>query len=313
MKNATLKYSNTLERSLNFDGEDKISADGKKNNYEIAYLGAPGDARNMFLKVDPESKNPPPKAISDVMDQANNYYSLIDGTNISDSSTTGKADFKCGPPEGVPIWEWLPAIFCWLGTILPPTISAGNCGGTTAGSTYSNMLSPFKTAANAKDTNKNGVLDGYEIIGNGEVVLRNPEKVFGYGETVPLEVNLTKDGKVIDIDSFNTVSFDIKKLTVISSDKAIPSKVVYDRNGGAELSKIENINAYVNFQPMDIRAQNGVANYSFSTKNDDIDVIFDAHVLTKDRYGVVIVDKKSEPITFSVRSERISVQSKVKT
>lgn len=86
MKNATLKYSKSLERNLNFDGEDKISADGKKNIYEIAYLGAPGDARNMYLKVDPDTKNPPPKVISDAMDQVNNYHSLIDGTNISDVS-----------------------------------------------------------------------------------------------------------------------------------------------------------------------------------------------------------------------------------
>lgn len=76
--------------------------------------------------------------------------------------------------------------------------------------------SVFSTPANALDANKNGILDGYEIIGSGELKLRNPEKIFGYGETVPLEAELTKGGKIIDIDSFNTVSFDIKKLTVLS-------------------------------------------------------------------------------------------------
>lgn len=83
MKNATLKYSSTLERSLDIDGEKRISADGKKNDYEIAYLGAPGDARNMYLKVDPEAKSPFPKEVSDIMDRMNSYRGMIDGTNIS--------------------------------------------------------------------------------------------------------------------------------------------------------------------------------------------------------------------------------------
>ena len=113
MKNATLKYASTLERSLNIDGEQKISANNKKNDYEIAYLGAPGDAQNMYLKVDPEAKSPFPKEVADIMDKVNSYHGLIDGSNIS--NVDNKADFgKCGPPEGVPIWQWLPAIFCWL-------------------------------------------------------------------------------------------------------------------------------------------------------------------------------------------------------
>lgn len=208
----------------------------------------------------------------------------------------------------------MPAIFCWIGNILPPTISAGSCGGKTVGDTNGkSTLSPFATPANSLDANKNGVMDGYEIIGSGELKLGNPEKVFGYNETVPLEAMLTKDGKIIDIDNFNIVSFDLKKLTVVSGDKNTPSRVVYDRTGGDILADIANINAYINFKPMTVRAKNGLASYAFSTKNEDIDVVFDANILTKDRLGTVIVDKKSQPITISVRSERISVLSKIKT
>lgn len=172
--------------------------------------------------------------------------------------------------------------------------------------------SVFATPENALDANKNGILDGYELIGSGELKLRNPDKVFGYAETVPLEAELTKNGKVIDIDDFNSVSFDIKKLTVFSEGIKTAPRVVYDRGGNETDAKIDNISPYINFKPMSIRAQKGLANYSFSTKNDDMDVVFEVHILTKDRYGKVIVDKKSGPITFSVRSERISVQSKMK-
>lgn len=159
------------------------------------------------------------------------------------------------------------------------------------------------------------MLDGYELIGSstGELKLLNPEKVFGYGETVPLEAQLTKDGKIITIDSFNVVSFDIQKLSVSSLNAGIIGKqIMYDRAGNGDIANILNIAPYINFIPQEIRAQNGLASYSFSSKSEDIDVVFSVHILTKDRYGNVIVDKKSAPVTYSVRSERISVQSKIK-
>lgn len=315
MKNATLKYSHTLERSLDIDGEKKISADDTKNDYEIAYLGAPGDARNMYLKLDPEAKGPFPKEISDIMDQVNNYHGLIDGTNIS--NVPAEPEFKCGPPEGVPIWQWLPAIFCWLGTILPPTISGGSCGVKTIGDTTGANSTPsnFTSPANTLDQNKNGVLDGYELIGSpsGELQIQNPEKVFGYNETVPLQALLTQAGKIIDIDDFNTVSFDIKKLAIVSPNSGTAPVVVYDREGSDALANVANINPYINFKPLGVRADHGVANYAFSSKDADINVVFDAHILTKDRYGKVVVDKTATPVTFMIRSLRIGIQSKVKS
>ena len=172
MKNATLKYASMLERSLDIDGAMKISADSKKNDYEIAYLGAPGDAQNMYLKVDPESKSPPSKEISDILNRVNNYHGLIDGSNIS--QVENEPVFQCGPPEGVPIWEWIPAVFCWLGTILPPTVSGGSCGGSESMSANTAQSSFSTNPANALDMNKNGIIDGYELIGKGELLFQNP-------------------------------------------------------------------------------------------------------------------------------------------
>lgn len=39
----------------------------------------------------------------------------------------------------------------------------------------------------------------------------------------------------------------------------------------------------------------------------------DAHILTKDQKGNVVVDKTSLPITLVIRSDRIAVQSSVRT
>jgi hypothetical protein len=202
----------------------------------------------MYLKVDPEAKNPPPKEVSDIMDRMNTLHGLIDGTNIANASNEGASVSKCGPPEGVPIWEWLPAVFCWIGTILPPTISGGSCGSSPGQN--SNSPSTFATPANALDLNRNGVLDGYEIIGSGELRLLNPMKIFGYGESIPLNAELTKDGKLIDIDSFNVVSFNIKKLVLPGNGIGNPAKVVFDRDGTGAISEIGNINSYVNFKPL---------------------------------------------------------------
>lgn len=56
LDNATRKYASLLEQSLDIDGVSKASADDRKNDYEIAYLGAPGDAKGMYVKVDPAEK-----------------------------------------------------------------------------------------------------------------------------------------------------------------------------------------------------------------------------------------------------------------
>lgn len=217
----------------------------------------------------------------------------------------------------MPIWQWLPAIFCWLGTILPPTISAGSCGGKTIGDTTgaNNTPSAFATAANGLDGNKNGILDGYELIGSpsGELQLQNPEKVFGYNESVPLQALLTQAGKVIDIDDFNVVSFGIKKLATISPNSGTAPTVIYDRDANDALANVANINPYISFKPLDVRSDHGVANYAFSSKDADINVVFDAHIMTKDRYGNIVVDKTATPVTFMIRSVRIGIESKVKS
>ncbi len=162
------------------------------------------------------------------------------------------------------------------------------------------------------DLNRNGVLDGYEIIGNGQLLLNTPDKIFGYNETVPLQARPMKDGKVIDIDDFNVVLFDIKKLSLVTRGTVSDLRTIYDREGTGALADIANIKDYITFKPSQVRAQKGIASYGFSTKNEDINIVFDARILTKDRYGKIIVDKRADPITLSVRSLHIAVTSNVK-
>lgn len=97
-----------------------------KNSYEIAYMGSKGDAKNMYVKMDPDANAPLPSDITQIQNAVSAYENAANASNLASSSPTAST-FKCGPPDGVPIQQWLPAIFCWLGTILPPSISAGNC------------------------------------------------------------------------------------------------------------------------------------------------------------------------------------------
>ncbi len=70
----------------------------------------------------------------------------------------------------MPIWEWLPAIFCWLGTILPPTISAGSCSETS-------LLDYFRDdfendfSGPVGDGDANGILDAREAVRYGSIDL----------------------------------------------------------------------------------------------------------------------------------------------
>lgn len=193
----------------------------------------------------------------------NTYRSLIDGTNVA--SVDGTPEFKCGPPEGVPIYKWMPAIFCWLGDILPPTIGAGSCTDTTLGGDTNPLSSDSFSQVDGnnngipdinEDTNKNGIIDSNEIIVTGKLVLSDPEDhVYGYNENILLEARLMKDGKNITVDNFNKVSFDVKKITAYSGGtSARNGRTVYERGGGEALSDVNTIAQYINFTPTTIRA-----------------------------------------------------------
>lgn len=132
----------------------------------------------------------------------------------------------------MPIQQWLPAIFCWLGTILPPKISAGSC---TATPFSFPDVGIFSDAKYRVDADHNGIIDGNEIIRNGELRLTSPNEQYSYGANVPLEAYLMKDGKTITIDNFNKVTFDLVKLSTYTDGvTGAGKKLVYDRSESTE-------------------------------------------------------------------------------
>jgi hypothetical protein len=125
LKTASGKYKFIFENYLSdqFAKENQVfPLPRNKKSYEATYIAAPGDSQNAYIKLDPESK-------------ANNPFAEIIAKNIALSTTLLSANvigpedrdgvFACAPPDGVPIWEWIPAVICWLQSNLPPTISIG--------------------------------------------------------------------------------------------------------------------------------------------------------------------------------------------
>lgn len=115
LKTVSSKYKFVFEEYLTnqFTGNNySFHLPKNKKSYEIAYLGAPGDAQNMYVKLDPEGKSIHPFA--DIISKNIELQSTVQVSNVSSPSNAPESSFACAPPEGVPIWEWIPAVTCWL-------------------------------------------------------------------------------------------------------------------------------------------------------------------------------------------------------
>lgn len=111
---ATAKYAYLLEHHLDIDGNASYPLAGHKEDYEISYLVGKGDARNLYVKLDPAAKDGPGEEVSEILRRSAEQLAAMDAANIGAGAGDEKAEFQCGPPDGVNLPQWLPAIFCWL-------------------------------------------------------------------------------------------------------------------------------------------------------------------------------------------------------
>ena len=159
--------------------------------------------------------------------------------------------FKCGPPDGVPIWQWLPAVFCWLSSVLPPTITAGSC--TPVSLAASNSPQP------TIDADGNGIPDAAEYLKSGRIALETNPKRAGFRQDVTVTATLLNAAEErILVDSVNEVNFSVSRIVAYSGS------VKRDVYLGEE-SDPRIISDYVNFSPVKIRAKEGQASLTVST------------------------------------------------
>jgi hypothetical protein len=266
-----------------------------KKQYEISYLWAPWDSKNMYVKLDPEEMGENPYA--DIMASNQNLSNtlLFSNTDANDDSSM----FKCAPPEWVPIWKWIPAVMCRLKTILPPTISISDW------KCWVSMLwsgdddsSDYEDYYPSDDVDKNWINDYLEDeIRAWSLVLKTDNKKYYYNTSWTLKANiLDSSWKVINYDDTSKINFELIKVET-PSDKWVAKKVIFDKywlswkviNNSWALNEAKK---YVNFTDYSIRVSNWSATYNFSTKSLDADLTFKVTLNLIDRFGNTVVKKE---------------------
>ena len=142
------------------------------SGYDIAYLGL-----KSLAPLGAESSE-------STQTIENNYSTSIaalsalnmDEDGIAAPGSDYQSTAQCGPPDGVMIFQWPSAIICWLGSILPPKISNGSCGGSTIGgkSGVRPSITPVPLVRN--DTLKlKSYYDGAKVISHIEKAVMQPQ------------------------------------------------------------------------------------------------------------------------------------------
>lgn len=315
LTSVSAKYAFIFENYLSdqFGGNDyNFYLPKNKKQYEIAYLWAPGDPRNMYIKLDPEENGENPYSAIIAANQN------LDSYLLSIKENNDETLFKCAPPEWVPIWKWIPAIMCRLQDMLPPKISIWewNCGlspmqfwddgeieaCTTCQITQSGSQIP------GDDFNKNGIPDLLEKeVKNASLHFASNSNKYPYNKTWFLEASLkNQSGSVLTYDSYSNITFELIKLEApLHADKEFTlsnRETIFDSNvsGLSSPEARKNAESYISFANMQVRLNRGAFKYNFSTKSKDADVTLRATLELK-AYNGSTIEKKNQDIKIEIR------------
>ncbi len=290
-----------------------------KKLYEIAYLWASWDARNMYVKMDPKAKQDNPYA--DIFSKNINLSSLLFWANIWDWLwwEDKEAIFKCAPPDWVPIWRWIPAIMCRLWNMMPPSISISDwvCGPSIISSS-DNFLSNTKFSKEEKEEilqcsmvkNENWINNCIESkLDWWTIELTSDSEKYYYNKNAILKAEIKdKDWKTVKIANTSDIEFRLEKIEVAMNTSLdltdSNKKTIYDvgDTSNRDLSKIKN---YVTFKDWKIRSQYWIANYWIWVKSNDADISLKAYINIKDSNNNIIKTIESNDLKIQVRWDRL--------
>lgn len=318
MTNISAKYKFVFENYLS--DEFGVNTFGfhlpkNKKSYEIAYLWAPWDANNMYIKLDPEEKWENPYA--DIIAQNIALNTSLFSYNLTESWDTATNNwdemFKCAPPDGVNIWEWIPAVICRLEDMLPPTIkiSDGDC--------WTSLLSEEEIEEYNEcngDINKNAINDCIEkSLSAWSLSLEADTNRYYYNTSWKLIATLLDDEQeVVNFDNSTNIQFRLNKIVAPENKEetfsSSNSKVVYDALSETEETR-KLIADYINFKDISVRSNGWSAGLIFSTKNKDADFYFEALVEIKNNNDEGEISLNSQEIKVEVRGDRLFITSSV--
>jgi len=312
LDNIASKYKFIFQEYLSnqFTGNDyNFHLPKSKKSYEIAYYAAPGDAQNMYVKLDPDLKWIHPYA-----DIISNYLALnttIMGSNVWDEWLEEWV-FECAPPDGVNIFQWIPAVICWLKEMLPPTIKITdwNCG--------ESLLSEDEQAeidACNIDENKNGVNDCLEDKLTGwELRLASDGGKYYYFTTGTIfSETYTNEWEIAKFDNNSYVQYKISRVVVPDNSELAfgpwNQRVVYDESVPALSSQqaYSEAEKYISFNTAQIRSRWWKTKTYFYAKWQDADITFTARMQVKDADGNITIDLEADNLEIWVRGDRLFV------
>lgn len=282
-----------------------------KSLYEIAYLVSNGNSDSMYIWLDPEGQAENP--YSDIILANQNISSQILGLNTWSNFENSSNSNKCYKPEGVPIWEWFPAVQCRLEDMMPPTISISD------GQCWPSLSDMFETEDEYKnyqeeylqcnwDFDKNWINDCIEnSLKNWRLTLSSSSNKYPYNSYIDLNAKFeTTDWKDLLLANNVAINFELEKVEKINS--SWNSELVYDKNN----NNFNNKNLYKNllqFNNVSISSLNWGASYQASVSSSDLNLYFRVNTQVKDNNWDIKIDLKSDLLEIFVREETLYLQT----
>lgn len=284
-----------------------------QSSYEIWYFAAPGDAQNMYIKLDPESKWTHPYA--DIL--AANL--ALDTTLLTANAANPReieGVFECAPPGWVNIFQWIPAVVCWLQNMLPPTISIGqwSCG---SSDLFLSEDELDEVQSCQWDINGNGISDCIErnLVGGSLALSSNAGRYFYNSPGTLLTQVYRNNGALARFDSNSYVSTVIERVEVPSDSSEIFEpwnlRVIYDRSIPS-LSTVEayrEIQAYLSFSDSYNRVNTGESTVYFYAKWQDANITFSSSLEHISANWDLVVDLQSTDQTIQIRGDRVFINT----
>ncbi len=276
-----------------------------KQQYEIAYLWAPGSVTDMYIWLDPESKWENP--YSDIVWQNQDLSAKLLWLNVSTDNSHDDWVFKCAPPEWVPIWEWIPAVMCRLWDMMPPTIKIADwaCWPSLLTNEEKEELNECNW-----DVNKNGVNDCIENkLWSWFLSLDSTSEKYYYNKNIPLKASIEdSEWNVLSYLWSTDIDFELVRVEASSNpEESIESswkEVIFDINDSTK-SDYSLLDWYLDFNPMTIKSSAWISNHMMTSKNKDLDIYLKARIDVYDSDWNINVSKESEELKIMVRWDRL--------
>ena len=309
LTSSSAKYSFIFDNYLTdqfWDDNSNYFLPKNKKEYEIAYLWAPWNAQNMYIKMDPEWKADNPYA--DIISDNINISSSLFASNIWSWVDDEEALFKCAPPDWVPIWEWIPAVMCWIWEMLPPTITLSD------GVCWPSLLTVEEKEEIALcnwDANKNGINDCIEskLWDDWVLELNSDSSKYLYNKNAELKATIKdKNWNIVRLANATDIHFELIKIEAANDlTKELDNsniKVVYDID---DISNNDNsaLEQYVVFSNNKVRSQAWISNYWVWLKNKESNIYLRSYIKIDDDSENEAIFIESNILEIQIRGDRL--------